>query len=161
VNVRIDQGEKAYKSYPGLVTWISPKSEFTPKTIQTKNERANLVYAIKVRVKNDGFLKIGMYGEVTYNEYMSAVTLEHISKTYEQGKVQAVSDVSFDVKAGELFGLIGPDGAGKTSIFRVLTTVLLADKGTASVAGYDVVKDYRAIRNRVGYMPGKFSLTRT
>jgi HlyD family secretion protein len=64
VQVRIDQGEKAYKSYPGLVTWVSPKSEFTPKTIQTKNERANLVYAIKVRVKNDGFLKIGMYGEV-------------------------------------------------------------------------------------------------
>ncbi len=64
VEVRIDQGKKDYKYYPGTITWISDKSEFTPKTIQTKNERANLVYAIKVRVKNDGYLKIGMYGEM-------------------------------------------------------------------------------------------------
>jgi len=89
---------------------------------------------------------------------MNAVTLHKITKTYGEGKVQAVDEVSFEVKKGELFGLIGPDGAGKTSIFRILTTVLLADSGTATVAGYDVVKDYRAIRNRVGYMPGKFSL---
>ena len=67
VQARIDQGEKNYKSYPGEITWISDKSEFTPKTIQTKNERANLVYAIKVRVKNDGYLKIGMYGEMLIN----------------------------------------------------------------------------------------------
>lgn len=64
VTVRIDNGEKGFTDYPGTVSWISSKSEFTPKTIQTKNERANLVYATKVRVKNDGFLKIGMYGEV-------------------------------------------------------------------------------------------------
>jgi HlyD family secretion protein len=68
VNVRIDQGRKEYKNYAGTIYWISPKSEFTPKTIQTKDERANLVYAIKVRVKNDGLLKIGMYGEVIWNE---------------------------------------------------------------------------------------------
>lgn len=68
VQARIDQGEKNYKSYPGEITWISDKSEFTPKTIQTKNERANLVYAIKVRVKNDGYLKIGMYGEMLINK---------------------------------------------------------------------------------------------
>jgi HlyD family secretion protein len=67
VQARIDQGEKNYKTYPGEITWISDKSEFTPKTIQTKNERANLVYAIKVRVKNDGYLKIGMYGEMLIN----------------------------------------------------------------------------------------------
>lgn len=67
VSVRIDQGKKEYKNYSGKITWISAKSEFTPKTIQTKNERANLVYAIKVRVKNDGFLKIGMYGETLFN----------------------------------------------------------------------------------------------
>ncbi len=67
VEVRIDQGSKNFKKYDGVVSWISPKSEFTPKTIQTKNERANLVYAMKVRVKNDGFLKIGMYGEVNWN----------------------------------------------------------------------------------------------
>jgi HlyD family secretion protein len=62
----VDAGEGDMKSYPGTVSWISGKSEFTPKTIQTKNERANLVYAIKIAVKNDGFLKIGMYGEVKF-----------------------------------------------------------------------------------------------
>ena len=67
VQVRVDQGEKKYKSYPGTILWISDKSEFTPKTIQTKEERANLVYAIKVSVKNDGYLKIGLYGEVFFN----------------------------------------------------------------------------------------------
>ncbi|WP_344980230.1 ABC transporter ATP-binding protein [Compostibacter hankyongensis] len=88
----------------------------------------------------------------------SSVILENLVKTYNGGEVLAVDDVSFEVKDGELFGLIGPDGAGKTSIFRILTTLLLADKGTARVAEYDVVKDYRAIRNCVGYMPGRFSL---
>jgi HlyD family secretion protein len=68
VQVRIDQGEKNYKSYTGQISWVSDKSEFTPKTIQTKDERANLVYAIKVRVKNDGYLKIGMYGEVLWTD---------------------------------------------------------------------------------------------
>lgn len=66
VTVRIDNGNDGYKEYPGNITWISAKSEFSPKTIQTKDERANLVYAIKVRVKNDGYLKIGMYGEVVF-----------------------------------------------------------------------------------------------
>jgi HlyD family secretion protein len=68
VTVRIDQGKKAFKNYSGVINWISAKSEFTPKTIQTKSERANLVYAIKVKVKNDGYLKIGMYGEVLWNQ---------------------------------------------------------------------------------------------
>jgi HlyD family secretion protein len=67
VKVMIDKGEKKYTEYAGTITWISDKAEFTPKTIQTKEERANLVYAIKVRVKNDGYLKIGMYGEVKLN----------------------------------------------------------------------------------------------
>src|SRR3954449_10948892 len=89
---------------------------------------------------------------------MHAVTLKDVTKTYDHGKVMAVQTVSFDVQQGELFGLIGPDGAGKTSIFRILTTLLLADKGMATVAGLDVIKDYRAIRNKVGYMPGRFSL---
>ena len=66
--------------------------------------------------------------------------------------------MSFEVNTGDLFGLIGPDGAGKTSIFRILTTLLLADSGEASVDGHDVVKDYKIIRKNVGYMPGKFSL---
>lgn len=90
---------------------------------------------------------------------MPAVTVEHIVKTYGKKKeVLALSDISFDVSEGELFGIIGPDGAGKTSLFRILTTLLLADSGNATVDGSDVVKDYKAIRKKVGYMPGKFSL---
>jgi ABC-type multidrug transport system ATPase subunit len=89
---------------------------------------------------------------------MKAVTLDTITKTYNKGTVLAVDQLSFDVNKGELFGLIGPDGAGKTSIFRMLTTLLLPDSGTAAVDGFDIVKDYKAIRQRVGYMPGKFSL---
>ena len=84
------------------------------------------------------------------------ISLYNINKSYK--KVKAVQDISFDVKPGELFGLIGPDGAGKTTIFRILTTLLIPDDGGASVAGYDVVKDYKAIRKSVGYMPGRFSL---
>lgn len=68
VKVKIDEGKDNYKEYPGKIIWISNKSEFSPKTIQTKDERANLVYAIKVRVKNDGYLKIGMYGEVVWTK---------------------------------------------------------------------------------------------
>ena len=86
------------------------------------------------------------------------ITLDNITKTYNKGTVLAVKDISFEVKPGELFGLIGPDGAGKTTLFRVLTTLLLADKGRAMVNGFDVVKDYTKIRNSVGYMPGRFSL---
>ncbi len=89
---------------------------------------------------------------------MSDVILNNIVKTYNNGEITAVNDVSFSVEKGELFGLIGPDGAGKTSIFRMLTTLLLPDSGTASVNGFDIVKDYKSIRKRVGYMPGKFSL---
>ncbi len=66
--------------------------------------------------------------------------------------------MSFEADQGELFGLIGPDGAGKTTLFRILTTLMIADKGTATVDGFDVVKDFKEIRKRVGYMPGKFSL---
>jgi ABC-2 type transport system ATP-binding protein len=91
---------------------------------------------------------------------MKAVILENIVKTYSTKKstVTAVDDVSFSVEEGELFGLIGPDGAGKTSIFRILTTLLLADNGSAKVLDYDVVNDYKKIRDLVGYMPGRFSL---
>nr|WP_315028665.1 HlyD family efflux transporter periplasmic adaptor subunit [uncultured Chryseobacterium sp.] len=66
VKVKIDQGDKGYREYPGIITWISDKSEFSPKTIQTKDERANLVYAVKIKVKNDGYIKLGMYGEVLF-----------------------------------------------------------------------------------------------
>ena len=91
---------------------------------------------------------------------MKTIEVNNITKNYKTKKsvVTAVDDISFSVDEGELFGLIGPDGAGKTSIFRILTTVLLADKGDAAVLGLDVVKDYKAIRNIIGYMPGRFSL---
>ncbi|MBS1509971.1 MAG: ABC transporter ATP-binding protein [Bacteroidetes bacterium] len=90
---------------------------------------------------------------------MPAVTVEHIIKTYGKKKeVLALNDLSFDVAPGELFGIIGPDGAGKTSLFRILTTLLLADSGKATVDGFDVVQSYKEIRKRVGYMPGRFSL---
>lgn len=85
-----------------------------------------------------------------------SIKVQNISKSYQQ--LLAVDKVSFDVNEGELFGLIGPDGAGKTTLFRILTTLLLADVGQASILSLDVVKEYKAIRNAVGYMPGKFSL---
>ncbi|MDR0295875.1 MAG: ABC transporter ATP-binding protein [Prevotellaceae bacterium] len=84
------------------------------------------------------------------------ITITNISKSY--GKVQALKNVGFEVSRGELFGLIGPDGAGKTSLMRILATLILPDSGSASIAGRDVVKDYRYIRNNIGYMPGRFSL---
>jgi ABC-type multidrug transport system ATPase subunit len=85
-----------------------------------------------------------------------SIIVQNISKSYHN--IKAIEDISFEVKEGELFGLIGPDGAGKTTIFRILTTLLLANEGSATVADFDVVKDYKSIRNSVGYMPGKFSL---
>ncbi|MGV8813819.1 MAG: ABC transporter ATP-binding protein [Gelidibacter sp.] len=85
-----------------------------------------------------------------------SITVANISKSYKT--VKALQNISFEVKPGELFGLIGPDGAGKTTLFRVLTTLLIADEGTATVAGFDVLTDYKEIRNTIGYMPGRFSL---
>jgi ABC-2 type transport system ATP-binding protein len=91
---------------------------------------------------------------------MGSIVVENIFKTYGKKKavVTALNNISFGVQAGELFGIIGPDGAGKTSLFRILTTLLLADSGRATVNGLDVVKDYKTIRQQVGYMPGRFSL---
>lgn len=89
---------------------------------------------------------------------MNYINLQNISKTFDNGKVEAVSNISFNVKSGEIFGLIGPDGAGKTTVFHILTTLLLPDSGLASVLGFDVVKDFREIRKEAGYMPGRFSL---
>ena len=87
---------------------------------------------------------------------MSAIQVNNLTKTY--GKVQALKGVSFDVKPGEMFGLIGPDGAGKTTLFRLLTTLINPDSGTALVDGLDIVRDYITLRTRIGYMPGTFSL---
>ena len=87
---------------------------------------------------------------------MNAIEVNSISKHY--GKVLALRDVSFSVGKGEVFGLIGPDGAGKTSMYRILCSLLLPDAGTATVDGYDVVSQMKEIRKRIGYMPSKFSL---
>ncbi|MDI9870342.1 ABC transporter ATP-binding protein [Flectobacillus roseus] len=89
---------------------------------------------------------------------MNAIIANRLFKSFEKGKIKALEDISFEVKQSELFGLIGPDGAGKTTLFRILATLLLAESGEASVDSLDVKKDYKAIRKRVGYMPGKFSL---
>ncbi|MDR1876675.1 MAG: ABC transporter ATP-binding protein [Flavobacteriaceae bacterium] len=90
---------------------------------------------------------------------MGIISIKNISKTYP-GKtpITALDDISLDIQKGELFGLIGPDGAGKTSLFRILTTLISPDKGSASVDTFDVITQFREIRSTVGYMPGRFSL---
>jgi len=85
-----------------------------------------------------------------------SIEISGVSKIY--GDTVALKDISFSVGKGELFGLIGPDGAGKTSLIRILTSVLLPDEGNAKMEGFDVVKEYKQIRKITGYMPGNFSL---
>lgn len=91
---------------------------------------------------------------------MFAITCQGISKSYVNKKqtTQALRDINLEVNSSELFGLIGPDGAGKTSLMRILATLILADSGMASVDSSDVVKDFESIRKKIGYMPGRFSL---
>lgn len=87
------------------------------------------------------------------------ISIQHINKSYgKKAEIPALHDISLDVKKGEVFGLIGPDGAGKTTLFRILTTLIVPDSGSASVAGFDIITQYKDIRRCVGYMPGKFSL---
>lgn len=87
---------------------------------------------------------------------MTAIDVRKISKSY--GEVQALRGVSLEIERGEMFGLIGPDGAGKTTLFRLLATLLNPDSGTATLECLDIVRDYKQIRQIVGYMPGRFSL---
>jgi len=87
---------------------------------------------------------------------MESVVVDNVKKCY--GQVSALKGVSFSAHKGEIFGLIGPDGSGKSTLFKIMTTLLLPDSGTVKVAGYDVLKDYIEIRNIIGYMPSKFSL---
>ena len=87
---------------------------------------------------------------------MIAIKAENIGKRF--GDVTALEDINLQVAEGELFGLIGPDGAGKTTLFRILTTLILPDSGKAEVNGLDAVRDYKKIRRQIGYMPGRFSL---
>ena len=94
--------------------------------------------------------------EAKNNCQLSIINCQLLNKSY--GNVHALKNLTFDVNRGEIYGIIGPDGAGKTTLFRILTTLILADSGTAIVDGLDTVKDYKKIRNSIGYMPGKFSL---
>ena len=87
---------------------------------------------------------------------MEAIEIRDISKSYRQ--IHAVKDISLDVGEGEIFGLIGPDGAGKTTLFRIMTTLMIADSGSGRICGLDIVRDYYKIRRLIGYMPGRFSL---
>ena len=87
-----------------------------------------------------------------------AIVVQGVTKTF--GETPALRGVSLSVAAGELFGLVGPDGAGKSTMFRVLTTLLVPDAGSATVMGHDVVRDLWAIRSLVGYMPGRFEIGR-
>lgn len=90
---------------------------------------------------------------------MNNITIQNLSKSFgKNSEVKALQHIDLEVKEASLFGLIGPDGAGKTTLFRILTSLLVQDSGTAKVMGFDVIKDYKEIRKNVGYMPGKFSL---
>lgn len=88
----------------------------------------------------------------------NTLEIAHLSKRYARTDIQALDDISLQIESGELFGVIGPDGAGKTTLFRILTTLILPDKGNAQVCGFDIATDFSAIRKISGYMPGKFSL---
>jgi ABC-2 type transport system ATP-binding protein len=84
------------------------------------------------------------------------ISIKNISKSY--GAIKAIEDISLEIGKNELYGLIGPDGAGKTTLMRILTTLLLPDSGSVTIGGFDVVKDFKILRKRIGYMPGRFSL---
>lgn len=86
------------------------------------------------------------------------IEVKDLYKSYAKGKVNALNGITFSVEDGEIFGVIGPDGAGKSSLFRILASLLLPDSGSAMMNGHDVVKDYRKVRQIIGYMPGRFSL---
>lgn len=88
----------------------------------------------------------------------NAISINNVTKRYQKGKVTAVDGISLDIREGEIFGLIGPDGAGKTTLFRLMTSLLVSDGGTIHVDGFDPVAEYPEVRNRIGYMPGRFSL---
>jgi len=89
---------------------------------------------------------------------MSSRSIEVLNISRSFRDVKALDDLSFGVAKGEMFGFIGPDGAGKTTLFRILATLILPNRGTATIEGLDVVRDFRKIRRMIGYMPGRFSL---
>ena len=164
--VTVDAGSWTGGSLPGTVSWISSQAEFTPTPIQTREERADLVYAIKIRVANDdGLLKDRHAGRRSFSwrgrsrtQMTDAVVVQDVGKRF--GTTPALSTACrVAIRSGELFGFIGPDGAGKTTLFRILATLLVPDTGSARVLGrgrrHQVLW---TLRTRIGYMPGRFSL---
>ena len=133
----------------GTITYISPKAEFTPRNVQTAEERSKLVYRVRITVDNkDGVLKQGMpvEAEIALGQMTTAIEFQNVVKRY--GKVEALRGVSFSVNRGEMFGLIGPDGAGKTTAIRAICGLLHVDEGSIRVLGQDPVKQHRAGHRR-------------
>ena len=138
---------------PGRITFISPKAEFTPRNVQTAEDRSKLVYRVKVGVDNtDGMLKSGM--PVEAGSAVSSHERHRPRSAWRKrfGTTTAVKDVSLTVERGEMFGLIGPDGAGKTTTIRMICGLLHADAGRVRVLGLDPVSEHRAL-TQIGRLP--------
>ena len=153
--MRIDDGVKGFRTYTGTITHVSEKAEFTPKIIQTKEERVTLVYAVTIEVPTTVQLSQACPVRLSFSKMAAA---EAYNITHRYGKVTALDDVSFTVGDGELFGFIGPDGAGKTTLFRIAATLIIPSGGRMTLLGLNTVSRYRELRNHIGYMPGRFSL---
>ena len=134
---------------PGTITYISPKAEFTPRNVQTAEERSKLVYRMRITVDNkDGVLKQGMPVEAEIalqSQDDDAIDVLNHGSSSGTAPSRRFADVSFSVERGEMFGLIGPDGAGKTTSIRALCGLLHVDGGTIRVLGHDPVREHRAI----------------
>ena len=143
---------------PGTLTFVSPQAEFTPRNVQTADERSLLVYRIKVAVDNPGGrVEAGNAGRrVACAAMTSAIAFEGVAKRF--GAVTALQAATFDVRPGEMFGLIGPDGAGKTTAIRLMCGLLRPDGGAVRVLGHDPVREHRQITAAVGYLSQRFSL---
>ena len=165
------------KQYHGRISFISSDAEFTPKSVQTYKERVTLVYRIKIDIDNPNHeLKPGMPADahielaaasarshrerlrkaMTDSRSQSAIVAEGLTKSFPG--VRAVDALSFDVRAGEIFGLVGPDGAGKTTTLRMLAGIMPPDAGSATVAGFNVVRDPEGAKHALSYMPQRFGL---
>ena len=157
------------KQYRGHISFISSTAEFTPKSVQTTKERVTLVYRIKIDIDNPNHeLKPGMPADARIElassqtapemttPLQSAIVADGLTKSFPG--VRAVDALSFDVRAGEIFGLVGPDGAGKTTTLRMLAGIMPPDAGKATVAGFDIARDPEGAKHALSYMPQRFGL---
>jgi ABC-2 type transport system ATP-binding protein len=145
---------------PGTIVYISPEAEFTPKNVQTKEDRVKLVFGVKIEIENrDGVLKPGLPADAASGIQAVAeivVRTEGLGKSF--GSIEAVRALDLEIPGGEMFALVGPDGAGKTTIIRMLCGILKPDSGRASVLGYDLGQRAEDIKTRIGYLSQRFSL---